>query len=401
MKKKVQVIFVLSVLFMSINLFLIEKKDSKIGKIDSIKEWKEVSRGDIQETVKKDGVIVPDDEHHIYFDSTNGSFEEFLVAEGDDVSAGTPLYKYSPDNLEAEIDRLTAKKEEIEDNMESVEDHIRDLGSISSDTGISQDFEYSSSENYKQYDLEKELSKAALQKELLQSESDMLQKQIDNAESQSDSLVVSSQFDGKIKEINTSLDNPLITIVSQVPSVKGTLNEKEMEKVQDGQAVNLWSKNNTQTAAGIIESKSTIPENEPDPESPSVYPFKASIMESSDPWISGTHVGMSIVLNESKNVIIVPIKSLEKGQKEKKSIYILSPSGKTEEREVTPGLSFNGEQEIREGLEEDEIFAVRADSLSDGNKFVTPVKSSRFTKKSIAKNIKTDWTYIIKGILTK
>jgi HlyD family secretion protein len=81
----------LSLLFVGTNAYLIEKAKSKVDREVRIEEWQQSVKDDLQKELTKSGVVTSADEIHLYFNDEFGSFKKFLVKEGDEVKAGTPL----------------------------------------------------------------------------------------------------------------------------------------------------------------------------------------------------------------------------------------------------------------------------------------------------------------------
>ena len=87
MKKwKVGTLAVLATGFIALNLFLIEKKDSKVARTVLADKWTEVKKADIIERFETDAVIKPLEEYHYYFNDQDKEFQKFLVKEGEEVT---------------------------------------------------------------------------------------------------------------------------------------------------------------------------------------------------------------------------------------------------------------------------------------------------------------------------
>ncbi|CAN5382536.1 efflux RND transporter periplasmic adaptor subunit [soil metagenome] len=84
------------------------------------------ARKDIIETVYASGKIIPENEYHV-FALTNGTVKEKLVEEGDNVNAGTVLYKISN---EAPLARLDAAKNLVQLTQENLSSQSRVLNDI-------------------------------------------------------------------------------------------------------------------------------------------------------------------------------------------------------------------------------------------------------------------------------
>ncbi|MBU8881142.1 RND transporter [Bacillus sp. FJAT-29790] len=402
MKKwQLQSIILLSVLFIGLNLFLILKKDSKIERIEHVNNWNKVQTGDIKQTLKKSGVIVPAEEHHIYYDESNGAFQEFLVTEGEEVAVGTPLFQYSPYNMKVEIKKLESERDGFKDKIDHMNDHILDLKGIRRDLRTKQKKEENIGLDYSLYQIEKEISQSQLEISLIKDDLSIVEKQIEQLQTESDSLVVNSRFEGIVKELKPTLQNPIITLASKTPSVKGSFDESDLKKVSEGMETKVWADHSKARANGTLQEISTIPEQEPNIDRPSLYPFTVKLDGDKEKWILGNHVGLSIITKEANNAIIVPHESIDKNKK-KQFVYILNHTGTIEKREIQTGLLVNGKQEITSGLKQDEYIVARAldIQLKGKNAFITPLKTESLSKKDLKKNIKTDWKYILRGFVS-
>ena len=76
------------------NIYLITKEDSKVSRSIFVKDWTKVKQATVTETFQTKGVTTSAEEYKVYFDRTDKDFQRFLVKEGDEIKAGTPLYEY-------------------------------------------------------------------------------------------------------------------------------------------------------------------------------------------------------------------------------------------------------------------------------------------------------------------
>ena len=114
---------------------------------------------------------------------------------------------------------------------------------------------------------------------MLLNEAEKYEEQINALKDQSDTLIVESEVEGIVKEINVGLKNPLITISSVVPVIKGDLTEEERNKITEGMKVNIYSDIKKGKMTGSIEQISPLPADGPKVEGKSLYPFTVKLEE--------------------------------------------------------------------------------------------------------------------------
>jgi HlyD family secretion protein len=398
---KKQTIAIISVLFTAGNLFLITKDKSKIERIEKIDHWQRAETGYIKNTLETSGVAIPAEEQKIFFDQNSGSFTQFLVKTGQEVSPGTPLFEYSPYNEESEIERLEAKQNELSDKAASVSAAISQLQSLLMQARSEATLEEPNTAVI--YDLEKEISQKELEEDLLESESSSIDSQIDALESRSVPITVNSSTEGYVKEIKDDLENPVVTISSTSLSAEGSLNEAEALEVKEGMEASILGPSIKKELEGQVLEVSPAPENEPDTDLESMYPYVVQLSEpAAEELLSGTHVNIEVLLQEAENAVLVPAKSVHKGKKKEQN-FVLTDAGRVDHRQVELGMREDKKQEILSGLEENEIIASRAKDVEykNGSPFRTPLKLEKLSKTSLKTTIKDDWGYILRGFFSK
>ncbi|CAM3559118.1 hypothetical protein GCM10009865_10880 [Aeromicrobium ponti] len=377
------------------NFFLILKDDSKIARSAYVDRWQAIGKGDLKESLKTEGVVTSSEEHYVYFDEDIGSFNQFLVKEGDTVNPGDALFEYDSFNIEADKRNMEANLDKVEDQIDSLEDHIDELRSFISvieskgtynNTNDLDNSNHSESMNLvynSVVDVEREIYNKELEKELLEKEADLLEKQIDNMDEQSSRLKVSSNVEGMVTKVNADLNNPVIVIKSSIPAVKGLLDEKELTIVETGMPALIYPTVINERLKGFVSKVLSYPEEEPSLEEESVYPFYIELEGDNKDLHPGAHTGLTIITNEIKDAVIIPANTAKK-QKDNTYVYVITESGKLVKQKVKPGITVNKKQQIKEGLEGNEILAIfpsypRQFAETD---FITPIKTKNFSKKS-------------------
>ena len=127
MKKRTAILALTGALFISGNVFLTLSNDSKVKRTSYITEWKEATTETLTETLQTAGVVIPAEEHPVYFNSEQGGFQQFLVKKGDPVTAGTQLFEYLSDQAPIERERLQTEISQMNREVALIEDQIDQL----------------------------------------------------------------------------------------------------------------------------------------------------------------------------------------------------------------------------------------------------------------------------------
>ena len=395
-----KIIIYTSILFVAGNLFLIVKKDSKLDKIERLSKWEKVKTSDIQNKLSKSGIVIPEEEHPIYFDEEIGSFNQFLVKEGEEIDTGSPLFEYSSFNTNNQITQLETEISELEEKADHILSTIDQLEGLLTQAKKGQ--EEDQPEPLSIYTIQSDIYQKELEHELLLSEAAKLKEQVQIFEDQISGLTVKSPFTGVVSNVQESLSQPIMTISSKVPSIKGSLHEDDRQTVNEGMNVSVAISSQQEKMTGTISKVSSIPENESGEDQKSTYSFHVQLDDPVEDLLVGKHVDVDIILKESQNASVVPIKSIEKKNKEA-FIYVLSPSGTIEKTAVQTGIKSNGKVEIVSGINKEEYLVPNAADINyqSGSSFTSPLIIEELSKKSLKKSFTEDWKYILKGFFAR
>ena len=381
----------LAILLVGVNLFLIIKDNSKVDKTLYVNSWTSAIEQDLEETMVTEGVSAPQEEQYVYYDDSKGSFEGFMVKEGEEVSSGSELFYYKTDSYVDAIAHLEAEKESVQKQLDGLEDRKDSLDSllISSSAEMEELFLMSeSSIEMEIYETEAEINR-------LEGELEKYEDQIDSIDGKLPYLHEISDIDGTVKEINKDLSNPVITIASMEPVIKGKVREAEHKKLQPGLDVLISLKNSNKNYKGIIETISAFPEGTPSVEKESTYPFTVVLHEPIEDLVHGAHVDVKIITEEVIDAITVPSESVYKSQ-----VHILQ-DGKVTKREVKLGLKIKETQEIESGLEVGEVVVREPVSFEGATiSFYTPLQFNQWEKEMYGDMRKLEIVKLVgKGIL--
>lgn len=400
MKKWRKLIFIsLPLLFIAANLFLIVKKESNIARMENIDFWRNVQVGHLQDTLLTKGVVIPEEDYHIYFDRRNGLFNQFYVNEGEAVSNGSKLFEYTPYNNEKEIEMLEREITELENKTNSVESVIDQLENLLDQATSEQE---ETDERNSIYSIQANIYEKELERDKYTHEANTLQEQIQALKAGSAPLTLESEFDGYVKKINYDLSDPIITISSRLPSVQGVLDEFEVRKVETGMNASILGLSPKKSVEGIVTEVEALPNHDPHLSKKSQYTFYIQPADESEELFLGNHVQVEILLREAEAALIVPEKSIKR-VKDNSYVYILTPAGTIEERLVDSGINKNNKVEIVSGMNKENVIVSNAKEIKFGaeSPFTTPLKWNEIEKKDLRQNLKSNWKKIIHGFFVR
>ena len=78
-------------------------------------------------TYQTEGVTTSAEEYKVYFNGAEKAFQRFLVKEGDVVTTGTPLYKYTVKNIDQQTGDLEREIAKLEGEITGVDEYIQKL----------------------------------------------------------------------------------------------------------------------------------------------------------------------------------------------------------------------------------------------------------------------------------
>lgn len=392
MKWKPIIVGVAVALLLGMNLFLILKEDSKVEKSLFVGQWVSAKEQDLQETLEKDGISAPLEEQNVYYDENKGSFEGFVVQEGDEVMPGTELFYYSTDSYTDAVNILQSERDRVQGQLDGLEEKRTNLGRLltGSSMGMLEDPVIDDTTvEIDLYATEAEISK-------LESELEMYDERISSIDEKLPYLHEISDMDGVVKNINKDLSNPVMTLASREPMIIGFATEGEHLKLEPGMEATITLKNGNKAYEGIVEKVAAFPDHEPELGKESRYSFQVVPTDSIDDLTHGTHVDVKIITEEIQDAITVPYQSLRQSQ-----LYILQ-DGKIEKREVETGLRVGSTQEIVTGLQEGEVL-LRKPIRFEGKTavFYTPLHVNQWEKGMFSEIRKKDMLKMVgKGFFT-
>lgn len=375
MKKWItRILAVIIILFVAANFYLIFKDKSPVARSFYIHKWVAAKEEKLVEKLTKDGVSAPLVEQLVYYNDVKGSFKGFSVIEGEEVYSGTTLFEYETDSYQETIDVLEAEKESLEEQIEGLEDKLDDLKDLERDKSR---LTIGENEPYDNVSIEMDILETEAEIKRLEGEVKKIERQIATADNKLPNLEIRSEIDGFVKNINTDLSNPIITIASKENMIRGTLSGAEQAKVEPGMKAVVQVKGKKYD--GYVEQVMLSPTEEPEVGKESSYAFTVVLDEEPEKMAHGTQVEVTITTAEVEHALVVPTDSVVKAGK-KKQVYVID-NGKMKRKTVTTGLKVGDKQQIETGLEEGNIISLQTPSWGKGTPtYFTPLKPGQWEK---------------------
>lgn len=399
MKKKTAILLSAGAIFVSGNLYLALKDDSKALRSSYINKWMPVGKDNLTETLHASGVVTPEEEHQVYYNDEDGDFKGFLVKEGDQVDNGTPLYEYSSNNIDEDLATLKAEKSQLVTEANLIDDQIKQLtylqsvsASTSNNTSTPVFGDDSSrgtdSNDLMNVSLEKEIYDKQREKGRVEAEIDKYEELIDSYEG-SNELGKNSEVSGTVKQVNYELKNPIVTIISDNPKVEGTFSERDLRAVEEGMEVYVKSELIKGKLAGTLTKIADYPETDPSVKAESHYPFEITLNEETEEKIiKGAHVNVSVITAQVKNAATVPESSVEKGKKNS-YVFVINEKGLVEKRKIKKGLELGGKTELKKGVKPGELIVQNPEKVQEqNNPFFSRLNTDKLKKNTFTEESK-------------
>ena len=409
------------VLFLFANMALIQKKSSKVSRINYIPEWSQIKTADIRDSFSVEGIIKQAETEHIKRDK-QASFDEFLVKENDYVEEGTPLFSYKSDDIDRQEAQLESEIHSLETKRDSVLAAVDDLESMTPPSYSSSDYDYyyedeygNSLDSYDQFyppaantdisesEWQLEMDQAIMEKNLeaekIEADIRKLREQKDALQTERDGLTVESPISGLVKHLSHDLKNPVVTIVSNDQVLEGKLTEEQLEKVEEGMEVHIYSRLIDGRLKGNVSKVNKHPEGEPEINSPSFYPFTAEFEETDKELNIGYHVTAELVMQEANHVPAVFENNIGTDSSSE-FIWVLNGKGWAEKRNIQTGLEVGGLYEVKKGAKGGEYYSTDYRHAVKPAPFITPLKMHGLHQSALKEvSGKKAFKYILIGVL--
>ncbi len=294
----------------------------------------------------------------------NLTVKECLVAAGDKVQKGTPLFRYDVESMKLSHEQLLLDILGLENSIRTSKEKVETLNN-----------QLQRARENKKYDIQMNIQTEELEIRKKEYELSGKRKQAEDMEKALDNSTIYSSVEGTIRSVksadNTSIgydygvsneDNAYITIVAGNDyCVKGTVSEQTIRTLQEGMPVRVTSRVDDQVWMGHIyriNTEETKQNNnyyyyESSGEKASKYEFFVEL-ESIEGLLMGQHVYIEAVSEETgknANVLMLPGYYVVL-EEDSAFVYAVDSENKIEKRYVTIGDTDdeNGIFEIVDGL---------------------------------------------------
>lgn len=306
--------------------------------------------------------------------------KELLVAEGDMVEVGTPLFEYDTDEIEGQIAQAKLELEGIDNEISGYYSQIESLKKERADAPEDAKFQYTTQIQT----VETSIKQAEFNKKSKNVEIGKMEESINNS-------VVTSELAGVIKKISengydsySGEELPYISVLAVGDfRVKGLVNEMNMGNISQGAPVLIRSRvNEEQTWTGVISEVGTQEEQNNNngyydgggAETATKYPFYVTL-DSTEGLMLGQHVYIELDFGQTVKKEGIWLYDTYIAYEEDGSSYVWADNGKgrIEKRAVEVG-EFDGNlfmYQILSGLTEEDYVAYPMDSLYEGVETVT------------------------------
>ncbi|MGG4547930.1 HlyD family efflux transporter periplasmic adaptor subunit [Rossellomorea marisflavi] len=406
MKKLIRYsIVTVSLVFVGVNTYLIEKADSRVEREVRINHWELSRQETLREMLYKPGVVIPEEDQYLYFNDESATFKKFLVKEGEQIKSGTPLYEYEVTDQFQQRDVLKSEVEKLEEDASNVKDSISELSklisSLPSPSSDEKDAPIEAGALQSEYDIKREMVSKQLEADQLENQIKSLERQIAAIDSYETTLTVESSVSGTVKSMSHEIQNPLITIASDSTVVTTDLTEKEVDEVKENLNVRV-KHDEKKSLEGVITKVDRLPKADPHLKTESLYPAEVQVQEAQ--WRPGQHVSLSIIMEEAKDAVTVPVSAIEKVD-DQSYLWMMTKNGTVNKRKIETGLEVDGRQAITSGVKAGEMYVEEPDeiaSLKDQERFITALDWRRLKIRDFKTLDRADvYTNLMLGILER
>ncbi|USK91871.1 efflux RND transporter periplasmic adaptor subunit [Rossellomorea marisflavi] len=406
MKKLIRYsIVTVSLVFVGVNTYLIEKADSRVEREVRINHWELSRQETLREMLYKPGVVIPEEDQYLYFNDESATFKKFLVKEGEQIKSGTPLYEYEVTDQFQQRDVLKSEVEKLEEDASNVKDSISELSklisSLPSPSSDEKDAPIEAGALQSEYDIKREMVSKQLEADQLENQIKSLERQIAAIDSYETTLTVESSVSGTVKSLSHEIQNPLITIASDSTVVTTDLTEKEVDEVKENLNVRV-KHDGKKSLEGVITKVDRLPKADPHLKTESLYPTEVQVQEAQ--WRPGQHVSLSIIMEEAKDAVTVPVSAIEKVD-DQSYLWMMMKNGTVKKRKIETGLEVDGRQAITSGVKAGEMYVEEPDeiaSLKDQERFITALDWRRLKIRDFKTLDRADvYTNLMLGILER
>ncbi|MCD5324269.1 MULTISPECIES: efflux RND transporter periplasmic adaptor subunit [Pontibacillus] len=301
--RKRWIVVLTTTLLVVANIILVVLSEDEVERKSYISKWDTPFTADLENAIAAEGVFQPSTEEYVYFDKDLGSFQQFVVEEGDEVQLGDPLFEYVVRDYWGTVNQLEGQISGLEEEVDALEDYVDDVEDIDVPEPEEDD-----DRPFAEAEVNQEQSEAEAEKELALKEAQLeaLEDQLDQVEDRGQVVEVSSLFDGTIKELDHNLEDPAVTIArSDRLIVTGNVDEQNRVDVEEGMKARGTVEKLEESWEGQVGSADDFPIEGSSELGDSAYPFVVELNEDIDRALPGYHSTVYLTVEEVQNVLTV------------------------------------------------------------------------------------------------
>lgn len=401
------------ILFIGVNFFLIYNDDEgKVDRVSYVNSWSKGFTTDMKQELIKPVVLTATEEEPIYFDKSQGIFQEFLVSQGDEVAVGDGLFTYQVHSYYETQADISNQLERVNGELTAIEQAISQIEQYQVPEN---EFNPSQSVRITEEEIAVELPDtsidAQMMKEqyLVEKEKELAQKtfekstfenQLAELQQTGDTITYESPYAGKVNHVSVELSDPLIQIEGMELRAIGELSESERTQVKEGMTAELQLEEVRALLSGTVEELSDSP-TDLKVEGESIYPFSVYLAEEEEELdteiLPGYHGNLAITLEEVNGITAIFEEALAN-----QSVWKMTTDGLLLKESVETGMYEDHQYEITSGVATDDLVAEGSKSqLRNGAYFITPIQWKQLTGEAVS--FKTsEWKMpLISGLLSR
>ena len=415
------------ILFIGINFFLVYNDDEgKVDRVSYVNSWSKSFTTDMKQELIKPVVLTPIEEEPIYFDKSQGIFQEFLVSQGDEVAVGDGLFTYqvhsyyeTQADISSQLERVNGELTAIEQAISQIEQYQVPENEFNSSRSVritEEEIAVDLPDTSIDAQLMKEQYLVEKEKELAQKtfEKNTFENQLAELQETGDTITYESPYAGKVNHVSVELNDPLIQIEGMELRAIGELSENERTQVKEGMTAELQLEEARALLSGTVEELSDSP-TDLKVEGESIYPFSVTFVEEETEEVDqeteeveeeeeldtellpGYHGNLAITLEEANGTTAIFEEALAS-----QSVWKMTTDGLLLKESVETGMYEDNQYEITSGVATDELVAEGSkNQLRNGAYFITPIQWKQLTGEAVIFK-KSEWKKpLISGLLSR
>ncbi|WP_179134100.1 efflux RND transporter periplasmic adaptor subunit [Halobacillus massiliensis] len=393
-----RILLAVLLLFTAANILLLYfDSGEKVERKAYINSWSGTFTDDLQETLHMRGVFAAAENSPVYFEDENGSFDDFLVNEGDEIAEGDDLYTYQVTDYEQQTEALQLEAGKLQEEIAAIDTYVQEMEAASLEEQESESFGIPSSGEDEDKEQDQASSAAAQiikdeaiaekikERSQMEAQLTMVEEELEQLTSTGQTITVQSPVAGVVTGLSETLEDPLLTISSTDLLVKGQLREKYRKLVEEqmAAAITLADDGKSTEMEGTVTKIHTFSDNT-NANKVSKYPVEITIPEVSEEILPGYHADVDIITSESTDALAV----LEPALKTEEQPYVwqMNKDGRVYYKQVETGLRDDGRIEIVNGIEENTKLAVsEKNHYRNGIPFITRMDLDQLHVKKVGK----------------